>query len=51
VSVLVGGWHGRFTEGRARVLKQLLQAITIPVLLVKPAARRPFRLKVGEALE
>jgi nucleotide-binding universal stress UspA family protein len=51
VSVLVVGWHGRFTEGRARVLKQLLQETTIPVLLVKPAARRPFRLKVGEALE
>jgi nucleotide-binding universal stress UspA family protein len=51
VSVLVVGWHGRFTEGRARVLKRRLQAITIPVLLVKPPARRPFRLKVGEALE
>jgi hypothetical protein len=51
VSVLVAGWHGRFMTGRARVLKQLLEVITTPVLLVKPAARGPFRLKVGEALE
>lgn len=50
-SVLVAGWHGRFMTGRAHVLKQLLEAITTPVLLVKPAARGPFRLKVGEALE
>lgn len=51
VSLLVVGWHGRFMTGRARVLKHLLQAIAIPVLLVKPAARMPFSLKVGEEIE
>jgi len=51
VSVLVVGWHGRLMTGRARVLKQLIQALTVPVLLVKPAARTRFQLKVGEAVE
>jgi nucleotide-binding universal stress UspA family protein len=51
ISVLVLGWHGRFMTGRARVLKHLVQVITRPVLLVKPAARMPFRLKVGEEME
>jgi nucleotide-binding universal stress UspA family protein len=51
VSLLVVGWHGRFQRGRARVVKQLLRTITVPVLLVRPPARAPFRLKVGEELE
>jgi nucleotide-binding universal stress UspA family protein len=51
VSVLVVGWHGRFMAGHARVLKRLLQEIPTPVLLVKPAVRVPFRLKVGEDIE
>ncbi|RPJ53322.1 MAG: universal stress protein [Acidobacteria bacterium] len=51
VSVLVVGWHGRFMTGRARVLKHLLQAISMPMLLVKPEARMPFRLKVGEEFQ
>jgi nucleotide-binding universal stress UspA family protein len=51
VSLLVVGWHGRFMAGHARVLKRLIRVITCPVLLVKPAARMPFRLKVGEEIE
>jgi nucleotide-binding universal stress UspA family protein len=51
VSVLVVGWQGRFMTGRARVLKQLIQAIASPVLLVKPEPRTPLRLKVGEEIE
>lgn len=51
VSVLVAGWHGRFATGRARVLKQLLERIAIPVLLVKAPSRMPFRLEVGEEIE
>jgi nucleotide-binding universal stress UspA family protein len=51
VSVLMIGWRGRFMIGHARVLKQLIQAITTPVLLVRPTARIPFRLKVGEEIE
>lgn len=51
VSLLVIGWRGRFMTGHARVLKQLIQVITCPVLLVKPAARAPFKLKVGNEIE
>jgi nucleotide-binding universal stress UspA family protein len=51
ISLLVAGWHGRLTTGRAQVLKQLIQAVTCPVLLVKPGRRIQFRLKVGDALE
>jgi nucleotide-binding universal stress UspA family protein len=50
-SLLVIGWHGCVMAGHARVLKRLVQTITIPVLLVKPPARAPFRLKVGEEIE
>lgn len=51
VSLLVIGWHGRFTSGHAPVLKRLIEAVTCPLLLVKPAAPMPFRLKVGEEIE
>jgi nucleotide-binding universal stress UspA family protein len=51
VSLLVVGWHGRFMAGHARVLKYLIERITQPVLLVKPAPRAPFRLRVGEEIE
>jgi nucleotide-binding universal stress UspA family protein len=51
VSVLVVSWHGRLVTGRARVLKQLIQGLTVPVLLVKPAARIRFHLKVGEQVD
>jgi nucleotide-binding universal stress UspA family protein len=51
ISLLVVGWRGRFEAGHARVLKQLLRTVTVPVLLVKPAVRTPFRLKVGEEIE
>jgi nucleotide-binding universal stress UspA family protein len=50
-SLLVIGWHGRFMAGHAAVLKHLVQVVTCPLLLVKPAARMPFRLKVGEEIE
>lgn len=48
ISLLVVGWHGRFMAGHARVLKALIEAVSCPLLLVKPAPREPFRLKVGE---
>jgi nucleotide-binding universal stress UspA family protein len=51
ISVVVAGWHGRFEAGHARVLKQLLRTIAIPVLLVRPVTRAPFRLRVGEEIE
>lgn len=51
VSVLVVGWHGRFMTGRARILKELIAAISRPVLLVKAAGHAPVRLNVGEAIE
>jgi hypothetical protein len=51
VSALVVGWQGRFMTCRARVLKQLIQAIASPVLLVKPEPRTPLRLKVGRRSE
>jgi len=47
-SLLVVGWHGRFARGRAAVLKALIVRLTCPLLLVKPAPRETFRLKVGE---
>jgi nucleotide-binding universal stress UspA family protein len=50
-SLLVIGWHGRFMTGHAHVLKHLVEVVTCPLLLVKPAARMPFRLKVGEDIE
>jgi nucleotide-binding universal stress UspA family protein len=50
-SLLAVGWHGRFMTGRARVLKQLIQAISMPVLLVRPEPRMLFRLKVGEEID
>jgi hypothetical protein len=37
--------------GHARVLKKLLEAVTCSLLLIKPAPRAPFKLKVGEALQ
>jgi nucleotide-binding universal stress UspA family protein len=50
-SLLAVGWRGRFMAGRARVLKQLIQAIAMPVLLVQPEAPMLFRLKVGEEID
>lgn len=50
-SALVVGWHGRFMAGHARVLKELIDVISRPVLLVKAAATAPVRLHVGEAIE
>lgn len=51
ISLLAIGWHGRFVAGRAPVLRRLLEVVTCPVLLVKPARRAPFKLKVGDDLE
>lgn len=50
-SLLIVGWHGQFTQGHAQVLKRLCQSCSVPVLLVKPAAKTPFKLKVGPELE
>lgn len=50
-SLVVVGWHGDFMVGHAQVLKRLMQRIRCPVLLVKPAPKEPFRLKVGEAFD
>jgi nucleotide-binding universal stress UspA family protein len=51
LSVLVMGWHGLFTTGHARVLKQLIGVIPSPMLLVKRTIRMPFRLRVGEEID
>jgi nucleotide-binding universal stress UspA family protein len=51
ISVIVIGWHGHFMNGHAQVLKHLLQTVSCPVLLVKPAPRPPFKLKVGDEME
>lgn len=51
IDLLVIGWHGRFMAGHAQVVKHLIQQVACPVLLVRSAKRRPFRLKVGEAIE
>jgi nucleotide-binding universal stress UspA family protein len=51
VSLLVVGWHGRFMTGHARVLKHLIRAITAPIVLVRPEARPPFHLLVGEEID
>jgi hypothetical protein len=32
------------------VLKSLIRVINTPMLLVRPTARMPFRLKVGEEI-
>lgn len=50
ISLLVVGWHGHFMTGRAEVVKKLLAAITCPMLLVKPARRVSFKLKVGSEI-
>jgi nucleotide-binding universal stress UspA family protein len=50
ITLLVIGWHGRFSVDRAQVLKRLLAAIACPILLVKPAQTRDFQLKVGPGL-
>lgn len=50
ISVLVIGWHGQLGSGRAEILKRLLPVIDVPLLLVRPGAPAPFRLKVGEEL-
>ncbi|HEY8370804.1 MAG TPA: universal stress protein [Thermodesulfobacteriota bacterium] len=50
VSLLVIGWHGCLASGRAPVLRRLIESVTAPLLLVKPAEPQPFRLKVGEEI-
>ncbi len=49
-SLIVAGWHGRFMTGHAQVLKSLCQTVSAPVLLVRPAAKPAFKLKVGEEI-
>lgn len=48
--VIIVGWHGLLQAGHAQVLKNLLQRLRCPVLLVKRQPKEPFRLKVGDAL-
>lgn len=48
ISALVVGWHGKLATGRAEILKRLLPELEVPVLLVRPEAPGPFRLKFGE---
>jgi nucleotide-binding universal stress UspA family protein len=48
--VLIVGWHGLLEAGHAQVLKNLLQGLHCPILLVKRQPKEPFRLKVGDAL-
>lgn len=50
-SVVVVGWHARFTARRAQILKALLDRVSCPLLLVKAEPPPPFVLKVGDALE
>lgn len=49
-SLIVAGWHGRFMTGHAQVLKSLCQTVSAPVLLVRPAAKPAFKLRVGEEI-
>lgn len=51
ISLIIVAWHGRLLTGRAQVLTRLIQALTVPVLLVKPEKRMGVRLKVGEEIE
>ena len=51
VGLVAAGWHGRLVKGRAKVLKQLMQALSCPLLLVKSRAAAKFKLKVGDELE
>ncbi|MCC5860717.1 MAG: universal stress protein [Gammaproteobacteria bacterium] len=50
-SAVAVGWHGRFAQGHAEVLKQLLDELACPLLLVRPRPRLPFRIKVGAELD
>lgn len=50
-SVVVVGWHARFTARRARILKALLDGVSCPLLLVRAEPPPPFELRVGEVLE
>jgi Universal stress protein family len=51
ISLIVAGWHGKLMSGRACALTQLIQTVSIPILLVKPGRRTGLKLKVGEELE
>lgn len=48
ICVLVVGWHGELSTGRAEILKHLLPSLDVPILLVKSALPVPFRLRAGE---
>jgi nucleotide-binding universal stress UspA family protein len=51
IGLLAVGWHGKFLQGHARVLKAFLEQVSCPLLLVKSPPPPPFELKVGEAIE
>ena len=48
--VIIVGWHGLLKAGHAEVVKNLLQRLRCPMLLVRRQSNEPFRLKVGDAL-
>lgn len=50
-SVLVGGWHGHLSPGRAAALKRLVLSVPTPIALVRAEDAPRFRLKVGESFE
>jgi nucleotide-binding universal stress UspA family protein len=50
IDVILIGWHGRFMAGHADVVKLLLREVHCPMLLVKPARRAAFKLKVGDQI-
>lgn len=50
IDVILIGWHGRFMAGHADVVKLLLRKVHCPMLLMKPARRAAFKLKVGDQI-
>lgn len=50
-SVLVAGWHGTLSPGRAVRLKKIVVSVQTPIALIKTVDLPRFRLKVGEDFE
>lgn len=50
-SVVVVGWRGNLTTGRAAVLRGLIAHITSPLLLVRESPRPTSHLEIGEELD
>jgi nucleotide-binding universal stress UspA family protein len=43
-------WRGNFMKGRAETLKEMLEQLQLPILLVKPEAATVSRLRAGHQL-